>query len=61
MKELGGQKNGRNRKESPRKEAEMVWTCDQMRGALRRKKGDGNKSTRKTGREEGIREGGWAE
>ena len=34
-----------NRKESPGKEVEVVWACDEMRGALRRKDGDGNEST----------------
>ena len=24
----------------------MVWACDEKRGALRRKEGDGNESTR---------------
>ena len=35
-----------NRKESPGKEVEVVSACDEMRGALRRKEGDGNESTR---------------
>ena len=27
------------------KEIEVVWACDQKRGTLRRKEGDGNEST----------------
>ena len=38
--------SGENRKESPGKEVEVVWACDEKRGALRRKEGDGNESTR---------------
>ena len=34
-----------NHKESPVKEVEAVWACDEKRGALRRKEGDGNEST----------------
>ena len=34
------------RKESPGKEVEVVWACDEKRGASRRKEGDGNESTR---------------
>ena len=34
-----------NRKESPGKEVEVVWECDQKKGALCRKEGDGNEST----------------
>ena len=30
--------------ESPGKEVEVVWACDEKRGALRRKEGDGNES-----------------
>ena len=37
--------SGGNRKENPRKEGEVVWACDEKRGALRRKKGDGNENT----------------
>ena len=33
-------------KESPGKEVEMVWGCDEKIGALCRKEGDGNKSTK---------------
>ena len=32
--------------ESPGKEVEMVWACDQKRGALRRKESDGKESSR---------------
>ncbi len=35
-----------NHKESPGKEVEVVWTCDGKTGALRRKEGYGNESTR---------------
>ena len=38
--------SGRNRKESPGKEVKVVLACDQKRGALQRKEGDGNESTR---------------
>ena len=30
-----------NHKESPGKEVEVVWACDEKRGTLRRKEGDG--------------------
>ena len=46
-------KSGGNRKESPGKEIEVVWACDEKRGILRRKEGDGSESTRK---KEGLRE-----
>ena len=32
---------------SPGTEVEVVWATDEKRGALRRKEGDGNESTRK--------------
>ena len=32
-------------KESPGKQVEVVWACDEKRGTLRRKEGDGNEST----------------
>ena len=34
-----------NVKESRRKEVEVVWACDEKRGALRRKEGDESGST----------------
>ena len=37
--------SGGNHKESPGKEDEVVWTCDEKRGTLRRKEGDGDEST----------------
>ena len=37
--------SGGNRKEGPGKEVEVVWACDEKRGTLRRKEGDGNEST----------------
>ena len=37
--------SGGNLKESPAKEDEVVWACDDKRGALRRKEGNGNGST----------------
>ena len=41
-----------NRQESSGKEVEVVWTCDEKRGAVRRKEGDIAESTgrRKRGR-----------
>ena len=36
--------SGRNRKESPRKEGEVVWACDEKRAALCRKNDDVNES-----------------
>ena len=38
-----------NRKDSPGKEVEVVWACDEKRGALRGKEGDGNESTGEKG------------
>ena len=43
--------SGGNHKESPGKEVEVVWACDEMRGTLRRKEGNestGEKEERKT-------------
>ena len=40
-------KSGRTLKESRGKEVEVVWACDEKRGTLRRKEGDGNESTMK--------------
>ena len=40
-----GNENGGNRKESPENEVEVVWACDEKRGALRGKFGDGNEDT----------------
>ena len=37
-----GEQKGGNHKESPGKEVEVVWACDEKRGALHRKEGDGN-------------------
>ena len=37
---------GGNHKESPGKEVEVAWACDEKRGTLRRKEGDRNESTR---------------
>ena len=37
--------SGGNHKESPGKEVEVVWACDEKRGTLSRKEGDGNEST----------------
>ena len=51
MKEYGDNESVGNRKESPGKEVEVAWACDEKRGALRRKGGDGNESTRE--KEEG--------
>ena len=38
--------SGGNRKQSPVKEVVRPWACDEKRGRLRRKEGDGNESTR---------------
>ena len=60
--------SGGNRKESPGKEVEVLWACDEERGALRREEGDGSESTRekeerKVGQSEGWYQGegtvGW--
>ena len=37
--------SGGNHKESPGKEVEVVWACDEKRGILRRKEGDVNEGT----------------
>ena len=37
--------SGGNHKESPGKEVEVVWACDEKRGTLRRKECDANEST----------------
>ena len=44
--------SGGNRKESLGKEVEVAWECDETRGALHRKEGDGNEvqGRRKRGR-----------
>ena len=36
---------GGNHKASPGREVEVVWECDEKRGTLCRKEGDGNAST----------------
>ena len=41
--------SGANRKENPGKVVEVVWACDEKRGALRRKVGDGREKE-ETGR-----------
>ena len=48
MKEYGGggNKSRGNHKESPGKEVDVVWACDEKRGELRGKEGDGNESAR---------------
>ena len=43
----GTTKEGEIAKKSPGKEFEVVRTCDEKRGALRRKEGDANETTRK--------------
>ena len=45
MKESEGQRKWGNHKESPRKTVDVVWACDEKRGTLRSKEGDGNEST----------------
>ena len=37
--------SGGNHKESTGKKVEVVWACDEKRGTLRRREGDGNEST----------------
>ena len=37
--------SGGNHKESPGKEVEVVWACNEKRETLHRKEGDGNEST----------------
>ena len=39
-------KSRRTRKESRLNEVEVVWASDEKRGALRKKEGGGNESTR---------------
>ena len=46
MKESGDNKNGTNLKDSTGKNVDVVWSCDAKIGALHRKEGDGNESTR---------------
>ena len=41
----GDNERGGNGKESTGKEVEVVWACDEKRGALRRKESDVNDST----------------
>ena len=48
-----------NHKESPGKKVEVVWACDEKRGTLRRKEGNGNDGRRGERREEDLREDGW--
>ena len=50
----GDNESGGNPKESTGKEVEMVWACDEKRGALRRKEGE-MQGRRKRGR----RRRGW--
>ena len=50
--------SGGNHKESPGKEVEMVWACDEKRGTLRRKDVDGHESTGEK-EERTKRENGW--
>ena len=45
LKHNGYKESGGNRKESPRKEVEVVWACDEKIGALGRKEGNRNEST----------------
>ena len=53
--------SGGNHQESTGKKVEVVWTCDEKRGTLGRKEGDGNEITGGEGREEDLREDGWTE
>ena len=48
-------KSGGNHTEYPGNEFEVVWACDEKRGPLHRKEGDGNEST---GKKEYLREDG---
>ena len=42
----GDNGSGENRKECPGNEVEVVSACDEKRGTVHRKEGDGNESTR---------------
>ena len=42
----GAMESGGNVEQSPGQEVGAAWACDENRGALRRKEGDGNGSTR---------------
>ena len=42
---IGMEKINRRTEESTGKKVEVVWACDEKRGTLRRKEGDGNEST----------------
>ena len=41
----GDNESGGNHKKSAGKEVVVVWACDEKRGTIRRKEGDGNEST----------------
>ena len=43
---MGDNESGGNHKESPGIETEVVQACDEKKGALCRKDGDGNEGTR---------------
>ena len=45
MKEYEGQRKLEYLQESPGKDGEVVRACDEKRGAVRRKEGDGDRST----------------
>ena len=45
IKKKGDNESGGNHKESTGKKVEVVWACDEKRGILRRKEGDGNEGT----------------
>ena len=44
--QVTGHKSGVNRKQSPGQEVEVVWACDEKRGTLGRREGDGNENSR---------------
>ena len=48
MKIYMGQQKWGNHKENPGKEVEVVWACDEKKGALCRKECNGNGSERET-------------
>ena len=49
---------GKSQIRSRKRGFKVVWECNEKRGALRRKKGDGNGSTME---KEDLREDGWTE
>ena len=46
LKNMGDNESGENPNESPGKTVEVMWGCDEKRGTLRRKEGDGSETKR---------------